>query len=303
MQRSRRKVVQHGPSTLTVSLPADWAKTHNVNRGDDLSVQKLHNGLFISTETHARGKPTTVDLTNKTKILPKTIGSLYRQGYDEITVLYDGPDELEALHRVVSTGYIGFEIVEETSNRIVIRKVSEPSEAEFPILFRRIFHFLKTTGEEGYIAAKDGDLPMYEKLVIRDANIDKLADFCRRVVAQQGQHEYRNDAALYHIIEQLEKVGDLYRDVNAELLHQQRALPEKELFLYAQANAIVSEFTDLFFSFSLEKANTLRKHHVALMAYASEIEETTNHHRVVYLLEHIPREMYNLLGVTIMLHL
>jgi hypothetical protein len=38
--RIKRKVILHGPSTLTVSLPSKWVKNHNIKKGDELNIEE-----------------------------------------------------------------------------------------------------------------------------------------------------------------------------------------------------------------------------------------------------------------------
>ena len=299
----QRKVVQHGPCTLTVSLPKAWTNRHNIQRGDHLSVQHMNNGLFITSGMPAQKPPTQVDLSNRTTLMAKTIGSLYRIGHNEITVKYATTQDLETLHGIVGAKYIGFEIVDETNESITIKKVSNPDEHEFDTLFRRIFHFLTVIGEDSYAAATTGDTEAYERLIGRDRNVDRLADFCRRVVGQQGQSTYRNDCALYHVVEQLEKIGDLYRDINKRLLSSGETLTGEELSLYAEANRLMRAFGRLFFAFDMEKVRVFYEDFDVFKELSDEVEEQTGHGRITHLIEQIPRELHNLIGSVLMLNL
>ncbi len=298
----KRKVVQHGPSTLTVSLPVDWVKDFGIKKGDEITIEHMRNGLFLTTGEGRQKGSKTLNVRGMPEIINKAISAIYKSGFDEIVVEYHGSDELQQLHNVLLTGYIGFEIVEETKDRVVIKKVSEPSEEEFKTLFRRIFHFLLSLAEDGVDAARSHDKNAYQKLILRDQNINKLADFCRRIVNKRGQTDYHGDTALYHIIEQLEKIGDVYKDINSYLLEQRSAPPEKAITLYRKANEMMREYNDLFFTFTLQKANALLKDYRKFVRDADALEDSS-HPRFTYLVQSIAREIYNLLGVTMILHL
>ena len=43
----KRKIVKHGPISLTVSLPSKWVKKRNLKAGDEVEVEEHNNGLFI----------------------------------------------------------------------------------------------------------------------------------------------------------------------------------------------------------------------------------------------------------------
>ena len=50
MLKIKRKVVLHGRSTLTVSLPSIWLKKLKISKGDELEVREYGNEIRISRE-------------------------------------------------------------------------------------------------------------------------------------------------------------------------------------------------------------------------------------------------------------
>ena len=46
----KRKIVQHGQSTLTLSLPSKWVKKNNIKKGQLLDVNVSEKGLLISLD-------------------------------------------------------------------------------------------------------------------------------------------------------------------------------------------------------------------------------------------------------------
>lgn len=298
----KRKIVQHGPSTLTVSLPSDWVKEYRIKKGDEITLERFKGGLFLSAGKGVHHGQKSIDVSGMAQIIPKAIAALYKHGYDEIIVTYSSPDELEQVHKILSTGYIGFEIVEETKDRIYIRKVSEPAEEEFKTLFRRIFHFLLSLADDGIAAARAGDKEAYRKLVLRDQNINKLADFCRRLVNKRMQSDYGSETAIYHVIEQLEKIGDAYKEIN-QILMEHGKLSSKGIEAYEATNDLLRRYDDLFFRFTLEKANAFIREYRKYEDRISSLEDQPRSLRIIYLLESIGRELYNLTGATMILYL
>ena len=295
----KRKIVQHGPCTLTVSLPAEWVRNFSLQKGDEITIEQRKEGLLLTAGKERHYGQKKISVKGYPHIIAKAVAALYKCGYDEIIVEYGDHTELEKIHQIIATGYIGFEIIDETKDTVIIRKVSEPSQQEFKTIFRRIFHFLHTTAEESLEAARDGDLAMYQKLILRDENINKLSDFCRRVVNERGQREYEQDTALYHILEQLEKIADVYKEINTELLEKKTKLSKKTLGSYAKANMAIAEYEDLFFSFSIEKASKFMHHCNDFLLQEENAGEST----IEFMLRNIVRELYNLLGTTMILHL
>ena len=65
MQQYRRKVVKHGPSTLTLSLPTSWVQKHGIKKGTELLITPQHGLLSITTLNPSEGKKTELDLRGK----------------------------------------------------------------------------------------------------------------------------------------------------------------------------------------------------------------------------------------------
>lgn len=295
----RRKVVQHGPSTLTISLPANWVRDFNIKKGDEISIEQTKEGLVLSAgkERHLGQKH--INVTGMQEVIGRAVSALYKAGYDEIIVEYASPEELERIHSTVGTSYVGFEIVDEAKDTVTIRKVSEPTNEEFHALFRRIFHFLLSTGTEGLEAAQKNDKAIYHRLVLRDKSINKLANFCRRVVNKRGQNDYTHETAVYHIIEQLEKIGDHYKDINEHLMKKGK-ISKRMLGCYEQVNGLLRDYEDLFFSFTLAKMNAFI---IKTKAVIAEIDGDTDDHIIAFALKSIANKLFEVNGATMILHL
>ena len=296
----KRKIVQHGPSTLTISLPAKWVKSFALQKGDEVNVEQTKNGILITADKERHHGQKRINVKGLTAVISRSIAALYKAGYDEVIVEYSSPEELERIHSTVSTSYIGFEIVEETKNQVIIRKVSEPTNEEFRTIFRRIFHFLMSTAEESVEAAQKHDKAAYQRLILRDKNINKLANFCRRVVNKRGQTEFAQETAIYYIIEQLEKIADNYKDINKHLFEREK-MTKEQILMYQRVNKLLQTYEELFFSFTLAKMN---KFIVDYKAIAEEFKNRKSETIAIeYHLRSIAHQLFTLSGATMILHL
>ncbi|MFQ5474248.1 MAG: AbrB/MazE/SpoVT family DNA-binding domain-containing protein, partial [Candidatus Nanoarchaeia archaeon] len=117
----KRKVVRHGPSSLTVSLPAKWAKAHNIKAGDEIDVLEEESELILSKEGRIKIKKSEIRLAKESeRYIRSYIGKLYRAGYSEITVFYDNPDCIRKIRNSVNT-LLGADILETEANRCLIK--------------------------------------------------------------------------------------------------------------------------------------------------------------------------------------
>ncbi|RME53648.1 AbrB/MazE/SpoVT family DNA-binding domain-containing protein [Candidatus Woesearchaeota archaeon] len=253
----KRKVVQHGPGTLTISLPSTWAKQHNIKKGDEVILEPRTEGLLVHTPRGRQFEKKTLDIRGLNRIAARSFAALYKAGYDEITLLYENADELQRIQKTINNECTGYEVISETDNTIEIKQISSLSSEDFNILLRRIFFFLTTVTEETSAAATNHNKNAYEKNILRDQHINKLANFCRRIVNKHGQTNYKSDPALYTLIEELEKLGDLYLNFNKALL-KRTTPPTKELIeTLKETNKIFQTFKNVCFQYSLNKLDQL----------------------------------------------
>jgi len=294
----KRRVVQHGPKTLTISLPARWAREYGIEKGDEINLEKTEHGLLLSTMNGRRLAQIQLDLRGLKEAISRVIAASYKSGHDEIIATYATPGELEEIHRVLGITCVGFEIIEETDTAVHIHNVSEPAREEFKALFRRLFFFLLTTADECLAAARNHDATAYKKLVIRDWNINKLADFCRRIINKHGQDIFKSDTATYHVVEQLEKIGDRYKEICLLLAEQKRKPDHRFLAALENANELLRAYETLLFHFTLKEFATFLER-----TTRARRKERTSQEIGLSLIDEVIREIDDLKGATLTMQL
>lgn len=234
----KRKIVQHGPSSLIMSLPSKWIHANGIKRGDELEVQEEKNSLIISTHAITRDDSVTIDVTglNRTTILIY-LQSMYRKGYSEINVTFDNMHAkhyrinketpvLEIIQEVI-TRFIGVEIVRQTKNSVQIKQLSEDSEKGFDMLVRRVV-FLTTDAfreiEKGLI---DNDNDIISTMEMHHKTITKFINYCMRLLNKGTLHDLSDSLTLYHVLATMDKLVDLLKEIGryklSKKVHFQKA--------------------------------------------------------------------------------
>ena len=109
----KRKVIQIAGSTQLVSLPRQWAKAHNIMRGQEIEVQEDGNRIIISSENAPTKKSITIDLSGLfPRLADRFLARAYQLGYDEIHARFDNLELSLALRNKVPE-LMGFEIFEQ----------------------------------------------------------------------------------------------------------------------------------------------------------------------------------------------
>ena len=248
----KRKVNRVGKGTLTVSLPSEWTKAHGIKQGDEVEVSEDGKILTITLEGAPRKlSERSIDVAKHDVALRRLIGAVYKAGYDKVEIIYSSPEELKIVQDVVNRTCIGFEIVEQSKKRIVLRQVSKLAMDDFDKISRRLFLTLLDMGKDladALAVAGSEDLPV---LIQRDDQVNRYSDFCRRVL-NKDPLRFERSGPLYFILEQLERIGDLYRDVAGEAEKDKMGLGEDMLGVFREINKYLRDYYELFYKYSLE---------------------------------------------------
>jgi len=250
----RRKVARIGACTLMVSLPSKWVKANHIQKGDELTIDEKGHKLIIGGRGSKKEK-ISLNVKNIPNILYRVIGALYKAGYDEIELFYDTPTELSIIQQQLGRTCIGFELVEQTKNRVVIKTISKSEVDEFNVVLRRCFLSLIAMSENSLEAIKNKDKELLEKVILSDDSINRYSDFCRRIINKEHDVGGRR-APIYFITEQLEKVGDMYRDLSKYMVKKPFKLNKSILEVYEEINCFVNDFYEIYYSFDLKRMDS-----------------------------------------------
>ena len=69
----KRKLNRVGQNTLTVSLPSEWAKTHNLKPGDDIELMESGNTLTISKSKIPEKREVTIEINESQGLFKRLI--------------------------------------------------------------------------------------------------------------------------------------------------------------------------------------------------------------------------------------
>ena len=162
-----RKIVQHGPATLTLSLPSGWAKKWGIKKGAELEVEEFGKELRIKADKI----PTTNEkkelaLGNLNRAGKSYLTSAYRQGFDEISLSYDDPNFYLVIQKLVANDLIGFEVTERGLNNCIIKDLTGYNKNEFENSLNRIW-FLVLEQDEMQIVQMIKNIMSLNGLLLR----------------------------------------------------------------------------------------------------------------------------------------
>jgi phosphate uptake regulator len=183
-----RKVQRLGPSTLAMTLPAEWASEHGVEKGDEVSIRTGGKGTLTvlpesaSTEdTEAVIKADNLDAD----ALERAIVAQYVLGRRVIHIeKEEGALDSEHINAVyqAETQLMGLGVIEETPERIAIRCSVDPEDFTLDNLLERLENTGSTMRGEAVKALAHGNPDLAQRALNRERQANKIFVLLLRLI-------------------------------------------------------------------------------------------------------------------------
>jgi len=257
----KRKVVLHGPSTLTISLPTKWVHAHGVQKGDELEVIENRESLTISTDKQSI--PVKRTKLNLVGVSPDSVLSsvavMHKSGFDEVEVSFDSPVTLKVIQDVIQSTLIGYEIIEQHKNGCLIKSISSQESQEYSNVVRRNFLVALTLARNAREAIATGQFDDLADILVLEQTNNRLTNFCHRILNKQV-HSEDKIAYQYVILWILENICDDYKRI-AHLFISEKydEVDEYVADCFKVLAELLEEFYKLYYKFSTQGLDAYRK--------------------------------------------
>jgi phosphate uptake regulator len=184
-----RKVQRLGPSTLAMTLPAEWASEHNVEKGDEVSLRIGGKGtLTVMPESVQTEESEAIiyaeDLDAAS--VERAIVAQYVLGRRIIHVEAgeDGTLKSEHINAVYNaeTQLMGLGVIEETPERIAIRCSVDPEDFTLDNLLERLESTGSTMRNEAVKALAHGNPDLAQRALNRERQANKIFVLLLRLI-------------------------------------------------------------------------------------------------------------------------
>ncbi len=281
-----RKVQVTGGSTYTVSLPKPWATENGVSAGTTVEFYPEDDALLLTPQSDTERKRGSLDVSNlEGERLTRAVMTMYVSGFDviELEAGRITTDQRNAI-RDATQGLVGVEVLEETTDSVVIQDLLDSSELSIVNAVSRMRLIAGSMLEDALTALVENDDDVAEDVIRRDDDVDRLWLVVSRIFratlrsprAAEELGVSREDCFDYHSsARQLERVADHAAKI-ATLAGKLEEIPsgvaEALETLHEDAFAVLEKSMDALFAEESEEANRLG--HEAL-ASVLEIDEHT----------------------------
>lgn len=222
-----------GGASLTLTLPKAWTSRLKLRSKDEVLVSTQGPMLIVKSGDRTK-QEIKMDIAideMPTEWLVREIIGAYIAGADKVTIRSAriSPSQNHAVRQVVQLLF-GFEIIEESSQKIVARSVLD--DAKFPVSEStlRIFVIVRGMFEDALKAAQTGDKDLAIDIKQRDYEVNKFVHATKRQFQEilSGKVEGDIDEVSFYrsVAIQLERIGDHAVKI-AELASTDRTDPVK----------------------------------------------------------------------------
>jgi len=188
--------------------------------------------------------------------------------------------EKKDVEQLLTYTCLGFSILEETKDTLVIKDIAEIHESEFENVFRKIFFLTNQIAKNTLECAKTGEISFLIELLSQRKTLHKYTDFCRRIINKHIEIIPSYPTYVFYLIMSIECITQHYRNlcfvlVNKEYNYftypddiditnskQKIKLNQKHLVLMEKINFQVYSLATLFYNHSLEEIDN--SHHQCL---------------------------------------
>ncbi|TYL40521.1 histidine kinase [Natronococcus pandeyae] len=183
-----RKVQRLGPSTLAMTLPAEWASEHGVEKGDEVTIRTSGKGTLTVMPESANTEETEaiihVDNLDAAAV-ERAIVAQYVLGRRVIRIQReDGAldsDHINAVYQA-ETQLMGLGVIEETPESISIRCSVDPEDFTLDNLLERLERTGRTMRGEAIKALAHGNPDLAQRALNRERQANKIFVLLLRLI-------------------------------------------------------------------------------------------------------------------------
>jgi phosphate uptake regulator len=184
-----RKVQRLGPSTLAMTLPAEWAKAQNVEKGDEVSIRIGGKGtLTVMPESVQQEESEAIIHAGEleAEAIERAILAQYVLGRRVIQVEVPDGETLDSqtINAVYNaeTQLMGLGVIEETPERIAIRCSVDPEDFTLDNLLERLESTGSTMRNEAVKALAHGNPDLAQRALNRERQANKIFVLLLRLI-------------------------------------------------------------------------------------------------------------------------
>lgn len=214
-----RKLISFGKNSYIISLPKTWVEKNKLKKGDTIYIDENLEGLQINFKEKKKSEQQIRAVIINTKDKPfdqiqTEIVSAYLAGYSIIEIRGENIAKDAPKIKSVLKELAGIELIEETSNKIVVKDLMNMEDISIKVLIRRADLLIRGMIDD---LIKSINEDQYESIFQRDVEVNRLVYLTKRLIRfacdnekirEKFQKKIIDLIMAWKIIGYLEAIGD-----------------------------------------------------------------------------------------------
>ncbi|MBD3247429.1 hypothetical protein GF378_02305 [Candidatus Pacearchaeota archaeon] len=213
----RRKIVEQGHNTLTVSLPKKWCDNHNLKGGEEIDVSEKGNCLLVSKESFSGTGKVSVDITGLDRsTIMLLIQSLYTYGYDSIEIKtsdakakWHWGDKTISLASIINQSVsrlIGAELVNSSKGSYKIQVISGELRESFDVVLKRIFLLIHELFDTFLQRYRKKDIHIIPQIELQYMQLRRFMNYLLRMLDKFGHEDAAKTTFYFGMIKSFSRI-------------------------------------------------------------------------------------------------
>jgi len=185
--KQTRRLQLTGGSTYTVSLPKTWIDELQLKKNSNITLVKNRNDSILLFQEEQIKKTNAIALIGKSdskESIRRKIIAIYLSGYKTIEIKTKGM-EIPSTHRgairdLVRSTLMGTEIIEASSEKIVLQVLTQLAQLSFSVALKRMYITATNMHQDAIEALKELDLENAEEVLKMDDEVDRFSLYLLR---------------------------------------------------------------------------------------------------------------------------
>ncbi len=296
----KRRVIQIAGSTQLVSLPRKWAIKNNIKKGDEIDVIEDGDKIIVSANDVKKSEKVKLDINNYKLFVLRAVASLYKSGYDEVELKFDDFKLVKDLPQQINELLPGFEVLDQTTNSLLIKSVATEDNAEFDSALRRIFIVTVAMGRNIFEILENFDKPKISSIMQLEMTNNRFCNFCERLLNKKGFKDHKKVTFVYNIVWELEKIGDQFKYICLFLdEHEKNIKPNKDIIeLAKKTNKNLESFYELFYKFNQNLVAEIADSRKEIVEKSNQLftQKLGNEIKILHHLVNVNQMIFNMVG-------
>ena len=205
----KRKLNRVGQSTLTISIPKEWADRNNLKKGDEVDVDSTRGDILTISSKNRATKTIAVNVPPDKEIIFRFLKLGFNRGANEIKLMFKDKICADFIEENMPR-FIGLELIEKTDSYCIVRRIADIKEGEFDKVLKKLFFLVSSMGSEicqNFENKKTNDI---SHILEMETTVNKLYIFCQRYIYSTGWKFFKNPILYYNLVARLENMADYF---------------------------------------------------------------------------------------------